>query len=307
MKEKWNALSNYWKGTIYANFFGICASVLSLWIAKQNSDVAGLMVFSLFTVVPVLIGVLSVKYLTNEESSTRFLFRQVLRNFVVILIWAAAVLKEGYICLLIVSPLIIAFLLLGAGLGVYLYNGKNNKARLSVFGTLLLIYVFDILSANSVAYEVSDTLIVNAPPSKVWPNVVAFDEVEAPSEYWLFDIGLPKVVAATVTERKVGGERKCVFENGIAFDEKIVVYEPEKNLTFDIVKMPQDPEIIGHINLKRGQFKLKDNGNGTTTLEGVSWYDLKVFPAWYYNIWAESITRNVHWRAMKHIKKLSER
>jgi hypothetical protein len=72
MKEKWNALSNYWKGTIYANVFGIGASVLSLWIAKQSSDIAGLMVFSMFTVIPVLIGVLSVKYLTNNESKQDF-------------------------------------------------------------------------------------------------------------------------------------------------------------------------------------------------------------------------------------------
>ena len=61
-----------------------------------------------------------------------------------------------------------------------------------------------------------------------------------------------------------------------------------------------------HINILRGQFILKDNGDGTTTLTGNSWYRLYVFPVWYYDVWAQSITRNVHLRVMEHIKELSE-
>ena len=307
MKNWWNKCPNSYKGIIYANIFGVVAALFSLWLGARDENIKGVMVFSMFTVIPLVMGIISVRTLKEEELRLRNLFGATLNNFVLILAWAALFLGEGYICLLIVSPIVFACLFIGTLLGRVMNNRNKSKLRLSVFGTLLLIYVLDILTVHVISYEVSDTLIVNAPPSKVWPNVVAFNEVEDPSEFWLFDIGLPKVVAATVTERKVGGDRKCVFENGIAFDEKIVVYEPEKDLTFDIVKMPEDPEIIGHINLKRGQFKLTDNGNGTTTLEGISWYDLKVFPAWYYNIWAESITRNVHLRAMKHIKKLSER
>lgn len=63
---------------------------------------------------------------------------------------------------------------------------------------------------------------------------------------------------------------------------------------------------MGHIDILRGQFILKDNGDGTTTLIGNSWYKLYVFPVWYYDIWEKSITRNVHWRVMEHIKQLSE-
>ena len=61
-----------------------------------------------------------------------------------------------------------------------------------------------------------------------------------------------------------------------------------------------------YIDIQRGQFLLKDNGDGTTLLTGNSWYQLYVFPVWYYDIWAKSITRNVHLRVMDHIKILSE-
>jgi Tol biopolymer transport system component len=80
-----------------------------------------------------------------------------------------------------------------------------------------------------------------------------------------------------------------------------------RNLTFDITNQPRDPEDNGsHSIFLRGQFLLKDNHDGTTTLTGNSWYRLYVFPVWYYDIWAESVTRNVHLRVMEHIKELSE-
>jgi len=81
---------------------------------------------------------------------------------------------------------------------------------------------------------------------------------------------------------------------------------PNEDLVFDIVDQPRDPEIMNHLDLLRGEFKLKDNRDGTTTLTGNSWYRLYVFPSWYYDIWTQNIVRNVHTRVMEHIKELSE-
>jgi hypothetical protein len=153
---------------------------------------------------------------------------------------------------------------------------------------------------------VSDSIVINAPPAKVWKNVVAFKPIKQKNQYWLFQIGMPSPMATTVTGNYVGAGRKCIFSNGYVFGEKIVTYNPGHDLTFDIINQPRDPEIMGHIDIERGQFLLKDNGNGTTTVIGNSWYKLYVFPIWYYDIWAQSITRNVHLRVMEHIKEISE-
>gem|GEM_PF-1743473 len=45
-----------------------------------------------------------------------------------------------------------------------------------------------------------------------------------------------------------------VYLAWVYFDEKIVSYKPPQDLTFDIVKQPRDPEIMGHIDILRGQF-----------------------------------------------------
>ena len=69
---------------------------------------------------------------------------------------------------------------------------------------------------------------------------------------------------------------------------------------------PQDPEIVNHLILDRGQFRLHDNGNGTTTLIGTSWYRLNVYPAAYFDLWTRDIIRHVHRRVMTQIQTLAE-
>lgn len=215
--------------------------------------------------------------------------------------------QEGTICLIIVSPLIFAFVTTGAFIGKVMFKRNNQTLNVSFVSLLLAVFIVDSISDHHYENMVSDEIIISATPNQIWKNVVAFDKIKQPNDYWLFKIGMPSPMQTTVTAHENGAGRKCIFSNGYTFDEKIVSFEINKNLTFDIIGQPQDPEIMGHIDIDRGQFLLKDNGNGTTTLIGNSWYKLHVFPVWYYDLWAESITRNVHLRVMDHIKKLSEK
>jgi hypothetical protein len=150
-------------------------------------------------------------------------------------------------------------------------------------------------------------LTIKAPREQVWQYVAAHPVNHSKPAYWLFRMGLPAPVQSTMTGWGVGATRKCIFSNGATFDEVVVESVADSVFTFDIVTQPRDPEIIGHIDIRRGQFVLRDNGDGTTTLTGTSWYKLYVFPAWYYDLWAEDITREVHLRVMHHIKALAEK
>jgi uncharacterized protein YndB with AHSA1/START domain len=207
---------------------------------------------------------------------------------------------------MIVSPLLFAFIIVGAFTGKSMFKNNNQTLNASVFVMLFGIFIFDSLSVHHYENKVTDIIVVNAPPAEVWKYVVAYKRIETRSKYWLFRIGMPSPVQSTADGYYLGAKRKCVFSNGYVFDEKIVTYEENKDLTFNITNQPRDPEIMGHIDILRGQFLLKDNHNGTTTLTGNSWYRLYVFPVWYYDIWAESVTRNVHLRVMEHIKQLAE-
>lgn len=267
----------------------------------------GILVFSEFVIVPVLMGVISAWCWKNLGTKGKVLTGYSVLNALAAILLSSIFLGEGVICLIIVSPLVMGFVITGAFIGRTMFRKNNTTLNVSILSLLFVLFVADSISKPHYENMVSDVVVINATPQEVWKHVVAFEKIEAEDEFWLFEIGMPKPVAASVDGHYEGAGRKCIFSNGYIFDEKIITYQPGRDLTFNIIDQPKDPEIMGHIDILKGQFLLRDNGDGTTTLTGNSWYRLYVFPVWYYDIWAKSITRNVHLRVMDHIKHLSEK
>lgn len=290
------------KGFIIPNAFAIITVALSRYFGGNS----GILVFSDFIIVPFVMGIVSAWYWRNREVPSRILLLNSIVNCFIAIALSSIFLGEGVICLIIVSPLLFTFIWAGSHFGKQMFSKNNSTLNVSVLSALMLIFLADSASEHHYQNMVSDELIINATPEDIWKNVVAFDRIKRENKYWLFKAGMPSPIESTVTGHYLGAGRKCIFSNGYVFDEKIVTYEENRNLTFDVIHQPRDPEIMGHIDILRGQFILKDNGNGTTTLIGNSWYKLYVFPTWYYDRWAQSITRNVHLRVMEHIKELSE-
>ena len=291
------------KGFILSNVFAFSIIGITRYL-KPDPNV---LVYAEFVIVPLLMGIISAWCWKDLGVKSRVLVLLSCLNGLIGVLLSAVFLGEGVICLLIVSPLIFAFIITGVFIGRAMFKKRNQNLNVSIVSLLFILFIVDSVSQHQYENLVSDVVIVNAPPKVVWKHVVAFDRIEKEENYWLFKVGVPSPVAASVDGYYEGAGRKCIFSNGYIFDEKMVSYKPAQDLTFDIVKQPRDPEIMGHIDILRGQFILKDNGNGTTTLTGNSWYRLYVFPVWYYDLWAESITRNVHLRVMDHIKFLSEK
>ncbi|CAH0147520.1 MULTISPECIES: hypothetical protein [unclassified Pedobacter] len=292
------------QGIIISNVIVLIIIWLNNWL---HSEKDGILVFSEFVILPLLMGVISSWFWRNLNLKSKLLIWYSILNGLLAILLSYIFLGEGTICLIIVSPLIFAFVITGAFIGKTMFRKNNQTLNVSIVSILLVIFTVDSISDHHYSNMVSDEIIVKAAPEKIWKNVVAFEKIKQADTYWLFKAGMPSPMQTTVTAYKKGAGRKCIFSNGYVFDEKIVTFDVNKDLTFDITGQPKDPEIMGHIDIERGQFLLKDNGDGTTTLVGNSWYSLKVFPIWYYDLWAESITRNVHLRVMHHIKELSEK
>lgn len=290
-------------------FLSNVCSTVAIGLVKFGSariDGSGTLVFSMFFIIPFLMGMFYGWQWRDMKLGTWAIIGWCTISTITACLMSFVFLQEGYLCLLIVFPVIIAMMVTGALIGRMLYRNKNNTLNSSVVGVAVLIFIADVASQHSSTMVVSDTFVVNAPVEKVWPYVVEYDPITLKENYVLFKIGMPSPVQSTVDGHETGAGRKCIFSNGYVFDEKMIVYKPNEELTFDIIAQPRDPEIMGHIDITRGQFILKDNGDGTTTLTGNSWYTLHVFPSWYFDLWAESVTRNVHLRVMEHIKTLSE-
>ncbi|GAB3920299.1 SRPBCC family protein [Mucilaginibacter myungsuensis] len=285
----------------------LCTALIALITKLLASDGSGNLVFSEFVILPMLMGIFSAWFWKTEEYNTAKAMGRAGMLTIIAILLSFLFLGEGSICLVIVSPLLFAFIGVGLLFGRRMFGYGNGTLNVSIVSLLLLIFIADNTTSHSYQNMVADKIVVNAPVEKVWPYVVAYERINKPAGYFLFRLGMPSPVQSTVTGYRLGAGRKCIFSNGYTFEEKITEFEPNKKLTFAITEQPKDPEIMGHIDIQKGQFILQDNGNGTTTLTGNSWYALHVFPVWYYDLWAESVTRNVHLRVMDHIKELSER
>lgn len=294
------------KGIVFSNVFALISFAVAYTITNRNDEAGTVLVFSEFVLVPIAMGIIAMKYWMGARKSLWALVPYTLLNTTIALLLAYLFMNEGYICLLIVSPLIVAFMWIGVLVGKYVLPGQNQKLKVSTFSILILLFIHDTFSEHDYRNVVADQITINAPVDVVWKYVASHPVNTTVPDYWLFKAGLPQPIQSTVSGDTVGSYRKCVFSNGATFDEEVVEVIKPSVYTFDIVKQPEDPEIIGHIEIRRGQFLLRENPDGTTRLIGKSWYKLRVYPVWYYDLWAEDITRQVHIRVMKHIKTLAE-
>jgi hypothetical protein len=293
------------KGILYSNILAFFCFAIAYTITNWNEDVGFVFIFSEFVLVPIAMGIMCMKYWIHLDKKILLLIPYVILNTLIALVLSAFFMGEGIICLIIVSPLILVFMWTGVVLGKYIFQ-YNTRIKSTTISVLILLFIFDTLSEHNYINMVSDEMIIQAPSDVVWRYVAAHPLNTSDPDYWLFKVGLPNPIQSTVAADSIGAKRKCVFSNGATFDEVVVERQENKIFTFDIIKQPADPEIIGHINIQRGQFILKENADGTTTLVGNSWYKLNVYPVWYYDLWAVDITREVHLRVMRHIKDLAE-
>lgn len=218
---------------------------------------------------------------------------------------AAISMKEGVICLIIAAPILYTLIFTGAVAGYFVFRNRNDRVNATVIPLLVAFTIFGGYWRGNAHEVVTDTLRIDAPPSVVWKYVAEYPPIDEPQSFWLWKIGLPAPVQSVSSGSSAGSSRECIFEHHVRFGEVITRSIVGRELTFVVTRQPDDPEVLGHITVKQGQFILIPNPDGSTTLYGTSWYTLHVFPAAYYQIWAGAITSNVHLAAMRHIARLA--
>lgn len=277
-----------------------------MWLAKQlsGSQNPGLALFvgSIFLVVPLAMGFLSTLVWRKLPLKLGSLVLLSLANAALGLALAAIFFQEGVICLLMAAPLVWGFLLLGTLIGWRVVSPQTPRGlRVSVVPALVGMIAVDCLASHGYQNVVETRRVIAAPPAEVFKHVVSFERIQEPPAFWLCKLGLPAPEVVTVN----GSRRDCVFTGNLVFQERIVENLPDKRLTFEIVKQPDHPEILGHAKVIQGQMELIDNRDGTTTLVGRSRYALYVHPAWYFDRWAQAIGHGVHERVFDRIERLA--
>ncbi len=294
----------FWIGALAANatIGGLYLALAGLMFLRESALVA---IPSTF-LIPIVGGLIAAR-LGRHLAPT--IWQTICYSFWTVLIGclgAPLFFGEGAVCLVIAFPILYLAVMTGALVGRVWFRTDRSQLRLAILPLVALLTIAEVFNRVDEQAVVVDELLIHAPPSKVWPHLLAFSDIKEPPSYWIFRLGLPHPIATTNGGNYVGADRQCIFSDGIVIKEKIVEFVPNERLTFDIVEQPTHPEAYGHITLHRGQFDLRDNGDGTTTLIGSSWYTLHVRPLSYFDWWTRDMTREVHLRVMNHVRRLAE-
>lgn len=226
---------------------------------------------------------------------------------------------EGAICIMMAIPLAAPLGLLGGFFGRELTRFHGNEV-LSVMVTIAALPLLTAVEAGLPLplplREVRTSVVIDAPPSAVWPNVVGFTELDMPPT-WLYAVGVATPIRARIVGEGVGAVRHCEFTTG-AFVEPITAWEPPHRLAFDVASQPppthewspyrhvHPPHLDGYMRSRRGEFRMIDLGDGRTRLEGSTWYTLDLAPAGYWALWSDGLIHGIHDRVLTHVKALSE-
>lgn len=226
---------------------------------------------------------------------------------------------EGIICIAMGFPIMLFIAWIGATIG-FAIHGRQQSFN-SLILTTALVPVMGIIETTdehaAPTSMVTTEIIINAPQQTVWNELVAFSEIEEPTEL-LFKTGIAYPTHAEIDGTGVGAIRKCNFTTG-PFIEPITIWNEPTLLQFGVLDQPppmvewslyKDLKIAhleGYFKSTQGQFKLEPTPDGKTKLSGTTWYNHSVWPSFYWRMWSDYILHQIHRRVLTHIKIKSER
>ena len=227
---------------------------------------------------------------------------------------------EGVICIVMALPITVALGVIGALCGhlavVRFDRGASVHALAIVALVPLLMGAETLGDAPPPLRSVTTEIVVDAPATVVWRNIVAVEPLPEPREL-VFRLGIAYPTRATIDGAGVGAVRRCTFSTG-DFVEPITVWEPGRRLAFAVRSQPapmrelspwaavEPPHLDGFLRSERGAFELVPLRGGRTLVRGTSWYRNRMWPQAYWGFWADELMRRIHLRVLRHVQASAE-
>ena len=312
-----------------ATLFGLLAAVL-VGLAMVSVSIFSMAVYgaAMFFGTPLVMGA-TTGFFYNLHQEQK-LGRTIVLSFVPVMVAGGAILlfaMEGLFCLMMAAPLAAVPAAFGAIVGRAIARQRavgmaRGTSMMLMIGMLPVTAALEARIAEPTLREVTTSVEIDAPPEKVWPNVIGFTELPPPPELY-FRLGIAYPMRARIEGSGVGAVRHCEFSTG-PFVEPITRWEPPSapgragRLAFDVTAQPPSmselspyknikaAHLEGYMVSRRGEFRLVPLADGRTRLEGSTWYTLSIFPEAYWTVWGEGLLHAIHGRVLAHIKNLSE-
>ncbi|HRJ08153.1 MAG TPA: hypothetical protein PK490_07540 [Prosthecobacter sp.] len=141
---------------------------------------------------------------------------------------------EALFCVLLAAPIVSPFALLGGWLmSVILRRFDGGRLQITVWVLLpyLVSPVEQMWQRPHETRVMRDSIVIHAPAGRVWDHIKTVEAIH-PGELdwrWIYTLGFPRPIAATLDHEGVGGRRLATFEREVSFYEVVTHWEPHQN------------------------------------------------------------------------------
>lgn len=263
---------------------------------------SGLMTVAFLAMLPLCIGALAVLLIQRQR---RVGFWQAIGMssvpLLLFLFLAGTLLREGFICILMALPLVLVLGFVGAAIGWMASALSKGTSTRMMSVVVLMPFAFGAveqeLPLQDQVQTVTRSIDIQAPAEVVWRHINMPTGIQ-PGELKdgvAYRIGVPYPIEGRTLEPRVGGMRHLVWQRGVAFDEEITVWEPQRQVAWKYVfgpgSFPQgsldDHIVIGgrYFNLEDTSYTLTPQTGGTRLTVNVS-FRVSTHFNWYAGAWA---------------------
>jgi len=268
---------------------------------------------------PVSVGIITVLCLTKEQALNVKI--RLFHPWLPVVGWSllSIILAfETIICIIMLLPLYLPLSSLGGIVGGYIRKKYADKTKIKISGCFALLPFFVAplehpITSPTLFHSVTDTVIINAPMTKVWRNISNIENISPAELSWNVShfIGIPKPVSAKTAEFKIGGLRELSWEKGVHFQEKITDIQVNKKLAYEVIVDQESMKIaeldthivVGdkYFDVLSGSYDLKLVA-GEVHLSLTTRYTMTSKVNWYGALWANFILDDFHHSVLGLIK-----
>jgi hypothetical protein len=193
---------------------------------------SGLVSFSFLLVLPAAVCAV-IAYVADpwKERSHRAYLRVPVWTLLAVVLLSLVFLREGVICILMLSPLWIVSGLIGAEITWRLrrrvQDGRTYSLAILAL-PLVAMQVEPYIPLPSETVTVARSITVNAAPEAIWPMLRGIADVRPGEGRWNVTqdvIGIPRPIGARLNRDGLGADRHAVWQHGIRFRERITEWE----------------------------------------------------------------------------------
>ena len=220
-----------------------------------------------------------------------------------VLLVGLVILHEGVICLIMMAPIFLIFLMMGAVFVREIYIRLWKPSR-KLYSIALLPLLMMVLLPNLSQYQYGVTekeLIINAPIETVFLSINNIQHIKA-SEIKaspIFIMGFPKPISGMTEKNQDQWVRQIYWQRGIYFQEKITQSESPTALSWTYQFTPESfpkgslddhLEMGGrYFNLLTTDYRLEQISAQQTKLILTIDYRLSTEINWYSNLWVRYV------------------